>query len=284
MNVILLLPVFVLLLSGSVESRLCCKNPTGHCGDRKYEHGQKYICTKKGWIPEDCPLRIYLEGVIYRYLDTREFTPCEGNINKCVYSSYWKEYCMNGDYPNVSPIRLPIEFSHNSEDLSEETENQQIVYTYLNRTGPGPNAFDMNTVSQPVLQYTLYSNSYSSRTVCGGFSWTNSGGSVTDYGDTNSPFSLVVPVATQDIATRGYIVEVYGRAGTVIDRLGLGVTNSITGDTRSYSCGSIFGEYIDATPLPQKHGNCFMLSVAGTYGNGGGAYLNTLVFTWQCQK
>jgi len=276
MNVFLL-PIFVLLLAGSAKSKPCCKNPKGQCDDVKIEHGQTYVCTKTGWIP-DCPTIIEVEDVLYRFFDTREFTSCKGNINQCVYLSHWREFCMNGNYPIVSPVQLQPEFNQNLEEFSEETQDQQLVYTYMNRTGAGPTSFDMNTASQPVRHYTIYSKDYYYRTVCGGFSWTDVNGNVKQYGDTNGPYGLVVPVATVDIPTRGYIVEVNGRAGDVIDRLTLSVLNSITGDVRPYTCGGIYGTLVDATPPPDKYGRCFMVSIAGSYSD----YLKTLVFTWTC--
>ena len=106
-------------------------------------------------MPYGCPKIVEVDDVVYRFFGKRP-TPCAGNIDQCVYLSGWLEYCMNGNFPFVTPKPLPIE-PYQEEDLSDAFTPPVTTYvtTYLG-TNTGPSSFNMSTPGHPVNNYTFY--------------------------------------------------------------------------------------------------------------------------------
>lgn len=279
------LPILILLChdAASEESkapRVCCSYPSGRCGEIITEKGIEYICTKKGWKPYGCPKIIEVEGddhLIFRFLAERP-TPCVGNINRCVYLLGWQEYCMNGKYPYVKPMKIPI--APYKEDLSPFNAPSVTTYvaTYLG-SNTGPSSFNMSTTDFPVNKYTFYSSLQPQTTtlLCSGFIWVDSSGNEQPaIGNTDIDIKGQVEVV---LGSGDFITSVVGRAGSLIDKLQFGLQSGRTVPP----CGGIYGDEKDVTPDPWTFGRCFMINIAGTTNPGINNDLATMQFIWSCQ-
>lgn len=221
-----------------------------------------------------CPPRIDIDGVLYRFVGVDKFAPCKGDIYRCIYSSYWLEYCMNGNFPYYKPQRLPIGPYENDKEKQVGGVGRQVT-TYIGTPSQSATPFNMSTVLNPVTKYDLFSANFVNRKVCGGFDWFNDIGQKQSAIGTVAGSPVEVPVAPDN-----YIIEVYGNVGAFIDRL-VFVTMETQNpmNTHGFSCGGIFGKQVDATPP----GRCQMINIAGTTKDHyGSQFIATMEFTWFC--
>jgi len=225
--------------------------------------------------PRPCPKRIDIEGVLYRFVGVDKDAPCKGDIDRCIYSLYWFEYCMNGNFPYYKPQRLPIRPYENDEEESGGGVGYYVT-TNIGKPSPFATPFNMSTAMQPVTKYDLFSANFANRKVCGGFEWFN-------YNNQKQPAIGTVtgtPEAEVPVAPDNYIIEVYGNVGYLLDRLTF-VTMDAQNQrkTEGFTCGGIFGTSVDATPP----GRCQMVNIAGTTKDQDGSQLlATMEFTWFC--
>ena len=102
---------------------------------------------------KECPPIIVVDRRHYRNIGKGE-TTCRGDISKCIYSSLWEEYCMNGYFGHYQPQLLPP-LLHDARKKSGNGGN--FVTTNVGVANPNNTPFNMSTITDPVTQYTLYS-------------------------------------------------------------------------------------------------------------------------------
>ena len=101
------------------------------------------IADSKKPKPRPCPPRIDIDGVLYRFVGVDKYAPCKGDIHRCIYSSYWFEYCMNGNFPYYKPQRLPIRPYENDE---EESGGGSYERTNIGKPSSFATPFNMSTI------------------------------------------------------------------------------------------------------------------------------------------
>lgn len=102
--------------------------------------------------PPPCPSRIYnQEGFRFRNTGEGE-TPCRGDISRCIYSSDWLEFCMNGYAPHYTEQRLPYR-QYKKEEQKSGVGN--YVTTSIGESGLSAVLFNISTTKQPATQYTF---------------------------------------------------------------------------------------------------------------------------------
>lgn len=220
-----------------------------------------------------CPPRIDVDGVLYRNVAIENKTPCKGDISRCIYSLYWFEFCMNGNFPYYKPQKLPIGLYEDDEEESGGGVGYYVT-THIGTPSPFATPFNMS-MPGPVIKYEFSSANFVNRLVCGGFEWVDSLGQKQPAIGTVAGTPVEVPVAPEN-----YIIEVYGQVGYLLDRLyfvTMETQNPLK--THEFTCGGINGAMVDATPP----GRCQMVNIAGTTKDvDGSQLLATMEFTWFC--
>jgi len=219
---------------------------------------------------------------IYRFVKKIKFTPCIGEIPKCIYHAHHRFFCFSGKLTRLVATEVyPVYNNHqkNSNDLV-----QQDVFT-----GPFGNTagtpFDLGAI-QPIKSWKLCPGNFLYRVVAQGIIITKFDGALAEAGDCTPPDGFD-PVEF-DLGLGDYITDAWGRAAVVLDKLVLIVTPH-EGDPIEHSVGGPYGNAFYATPDPSQFGPCDLVNLKGTVTNQsgvepvGGNFISSLEFCWVCQ-
>merc|ERR1712179_79755 len=204
----------------------------------------------------------------YRFIENvnsiavTQYLPCNGDIEKCIYTAHRNYYCMDGNGPDYTPKQL---------NAVHDTVAYQNVSTFagiFDLTGSTSTTnFSAGSGYDPIYSLKLFPEVYLYRLVLGGFILKTYPPNAPDHiykaGSTDT-LPWVEPTYIYLKIGEG-ITEAFGRYGTVIDQLTVGVTPSDSQvPPRFYTVGGFNGAGLfDATPPPHVNGVCDLVGLGG---------------------
>jgi len=277
-----------------------CKNPKGSIGDTYSEGCYEFTCKPNGrWAKENicqgreegftgCPSSLTYGGGSQKYrfvedvldLPSPQYSPCKGDIERCIYTAHRKYYCMNGYKPEYTPFELQ---PHHDQFTLQTVKTFAGVFeaepSKTNFTIPDPDN-QPDYIKSLELIPNIYQNAY---IVLGGLN-------ARTYNHHEQIGNQTVGTPTGPNPTTIYIelgagiTEIFGVEGDRIGQLTFRVTPpNPHAEPRQYTFdASFYGAAFDATPPPKLNGPCDLLTIGGQTSGDFGDYIQALEFTWRC--